>query len=56
MVLFRKKKVIKSNYQSTKNVIRDLLLSGSIFRKPLIACVEKQLIAQHLHAMLQKGK
>lgn len=24
-------------------------------RKPLIACVEKQLIAQHLHALLQKG-
>lgn len=33
-----------------------LTLSLSISRKPLIACVEKQLLGEHLTAILQKGR
>ncbi|KAH0500093.1 Cullin-4A [Microtus ochrogaster] len=32
-----------------------LILSGFLYRKPLIACVEKQLLGEHLTAILQKG-
>lgn len=33
-----------------------LLFSPYFHRKPLISCVEKQLLGEHMTAMLQKGK